>query len=83
MENLNQQSLRQAFTGLSSAHSVGGLVKKIMGLYPDLGTHQIIQVIRQATQARGPAAGDYASAEVVDEQKALQLAGEFVERLKL
>jgi hypothetical protein len=56
------------------APSVGGIVKKIMEINPELGVQEITQIIRLATRTQGSEAGDYASLEVVDEQKALALA---------
>ncbi len=67
----------------TSAHSVGSLVKKILVRYPDLGSHEMIQVIRKATRTRGVSAGEYASAEFVDEKIAMQLAADFVKNLKV
>jgi hypothetical protein len=66
----------------TSAHSVGSLVKKILAIYPDLGSHEIIQVIRQSTKTRSVSLGDSASAEYVDEQLAIELTHSLVKRLK-
>ncbi|MFL5814026.1 MAG: hypothetical protein ACJ763_10655 [Bdellovibrionia bacterium] len=56
------------------APSVGGLVKKIMEINPELGVREISQIIRQSTHAQGSEAGDYAALEIVDEAKAIELA---------
>ncbi len=56
------------------APSVGGLVKKIMEINPELGVQEITQIIRKATHSQGVEAGDYASMEIVDEQEALAIA---------
>lgn len=49
--------------------SVGSLTKKIMLINPDLGVHEIIWLIRQATGTHG-----VSNAEMVDEGLALELA---------
>jgi hypothetical protein len=61
---------------LHRAPSVGSLVKKIMEINPELGTQEIIQIIRQCTKTQGAGVGDYSSLEIVDEQQALKLAKE-------
>lgn len=57
--------------------SVGSLVKKMIAANPDLTTQEIIQAVRASMRTRQLAkeesAGDYASLEVVDEEKALAL----------
>ncbi len=61
---------------LYRAPSVGGLVKKIMEINPELGTAEVIAIIRKATQTRGGGSfGDgLGTLEVVDEAVALELA---------
>jgi hypothetical protein len=54
--------------------SVGGLVKKIMDINPELGIQEIVQLIRMATRSQGKMAGDYEAMEIVDEKQALALA---------
>ncbi len=54
--------------------SVGSITKKVVAINPVLTAQQVIQIIRGATRARGPLAGDFASAEHVDEAHALELA---------
>ena len=54
--------------------SVGSLTKKIMAINPDLGVQDIIWIIRESTRAQGKEGGEYALAEIVDEQQALDLA---------
>lgn len=56
------------------APSVGGLIKKITEINPELGVQEIAQIIRMATRTQGAAAGDYAALEVVDEKEALEIA---------
>jgi hypothetical protein len=58
---------------LLRAPSVGALVKKIISVNPELGTHEIIQMIRQSIQRRG-------QLEVIDEELALKLAKETLTR---
>jgi hypothetical protein len=61
-------------TLLHRAPSVGSLVKKILAVNPNLSAQQIIGIIRQATRTQGKLANEYASAEVVDEKLAMELA---------
>jgi hypothetical protein len=64
------------------APSVGGLVKKIMEINPELGVQEITQIVRRATRAQGAEAGDYAALEIVDEQMALALAKATLQKSK-
>jgi hypothetical protein len=59
---------------LHKTSSIGGIVKKIMAINPELGTAEIIALVRKATHTRGKEAGEYASLEIVDETLALELA---------
>jgi hypothetical protein len=56
--------------------SVGSVLKKIMAINPDLSAAQMIGLIRESlqTQAQSDIAGEFAQAEVVDEEKVLRLA---------
>lgn len=54
--------------------SVGSVVKKMMEVNPDLSVQQVISLIRQSIQTQGEGAKEFASAEFVDEQRALELA---------
>jgi hypothetical protein len=54
--------------------SVGSLIKKVMEINPELSAQDLIQIVRESIQTQGIAAGEFATAEVVDEEKALQLA---------
>jgi hypothetical protein len=54
--------------------SVGSLIKKIMAINPDLSAPQMIDIIRQSTRPQGGTGNEFASAEVIDEAKALLLA---------
>ncbi len=61
---------------LFSAPSVGSVTKKIVEINPDLTVQQIIGVIRQSTlrQTQPEEAGEFASIDVIDEPRALELA---------
>ena len=54
--------------------SVGGLIKKITTINPELSVPELIALIRQATRTQGGTSNEYASSEVVDEEFALELA---------
>jgi hypothetical protein len=54
--------------------SVGSVVKKALAINPDLNTPEIIALIRQATRVQGGEKNDFATAEVIDEEFALELA---------
>jgi hypothetical protein len=55
------------------APSVGSITKRILAINPDLGTSEIIGLVRQAIKPIG-VAGEFSSAEMIDEELALQLA---------
>jgi hypothetical protein len=54
--------------------SVGSLVKKLLEINPELMTSEMIEIIRQSVQTQGRTAGEFASAETVDVDKAVALA---------
>ncbi len=54
--------------------SVGGLIKKILSVNPDLGVSEIAAIIRQATVKRVDGNGEYGSTEIVDEKLAIEIA---------
>jgi hypothetical protein len=58
------------------APSVGSVLKKIMAINPDLSATEMIGLIRQSTEAQAQSgiAGEFAQAEVINEEKALRLA---------
>ncbi len=56
--------------------SVGSVTKKIIGINPNLSTHEIIDIVRRSIDPLGGLAGDFNSAEIVDEERALELARE-------
>lgn len=55
------------------APSAGAVIKKILEINPEMGTHEMIALVRACTSSRG-GVGQFASAEVIDEEKALRLA---------
>lgn len=61
---------------LHRAPSVGGITKKIMEINPNLGVKEIMDIVRRSVDPMGGLAGDFNSAEVLDEDRALQLARE-------
>ena len=57
--------------------SVGSILKKIMVINPDLTAPEYIDLIRQSVMAQsqaGLAAGEFAQAELIDEEKCIGLA---------
>jgi hypothetical protein len=54
--------------------SVGSLVKKVVEINPGLTTAEIIKMVRMSVRKLGDPAGEFSSAEIVDEQKVLELA---------
>jgi hypothetical protein len=55
------------------APSVGSITKRILEINPNLGTAEIIGLVRQAIKPIG-VAGEFSSAEMIDEELALRLA---------
>ncbi|MGZ3689596.1 MAG: hypothetical protein ACXWPM_06955 [Bdellovibrionota bacterium] len=60
--------------------SVGSVIKKVLAVNPDLGVTEIIELIKQSIAPQGDEAGEFATSEVVDEEKALRLARETLSR---
>lgn len=54
--------------------SVGSVVNKIIAINPDLGTQEIIAIVRAATQIREGDQSEFGLAETVDCERALELA---------
>jgi hypothetical protein len=54
--------------------SVGSLVKKLQDINPDLGTPELIHIIRSVTRTQGGHAHDFVKAQVVDENLAIEMA---------
>lgn len=59
---------------LHKAPSAGSIIKKIVTINPDLGTQDVIQIIKLSTELQSQAAGDFEGTEVINEAKALHLA---------
>ena len=60
--------------------SVGGVIKKMLAINPDLSAAQIIDFIKFSTikQPEPEAPGEFLQAELIDEENALRLARETV-----
>ena len=56
------------------APSAGAVIKKIHEINPQMSTHEMIELMRQCSRPRGETANEFASAEIIDEEKALRLA---------
>jgi hypothetical protein len=54
--------------------TVGSLIKKVIAVNPLLTAPELILIIRQSIEAQGAIAGEFSSAQVVNEEKALHLA---------
>lgn len=76
IEDLSEVELRQKVleANLHKAPSVGAVVNRILAINPELGAADVMAIVREATSRRGAEAGDFASAEVIDEPRALELA---------
>jgi hypothetical protein len=57
-----------------AAPSVGGVIKKMLQINPELGADEMIGFIKQSLGSQGGARNDFASAEAIDEERALGLA---------
>lgn len=56
------------------APSVGSITKKIIDINPDLSAKAVMEIVRRSIDPLGGFAGEFSSAEVVDEARALELA---------
>ena len=56
------------------APAVGAVIKKMMALNPALSAMDMIEIIRESTILQGSLAGEFASVQTIDEEKALRLA---------
>jgi Zn-dependent protease with chaperone function len=76
IEDLSEAELRTKVleANLHKAPSVGAIVNQILAINPDLLASDVMQIVRSATSRRGESAGDFASAEVIDIPRALELA---------
>ncbi len=54
--------------------SVGSLVKKVLEINPDLGVREISSLIRQSILKPAQESVDFASGEIVDEKRVMELA---------
>ncbi|MBC7692949.1 MAG: hypothetical protein H7222_14395 [Methylotenera sp.] len=54
--------------------SVGGVTKKLMAINPNLGVQAIVHIIRQCVSVQGDPMGEFMMTEVIDENKAIELA---------
>ena len=76
IEDLSESELRQKVleAHLHRAPSVGGVVNQILAINPNLLAAEVMDIVRSATRSRGASAGDFATAEVIDIPRALELA---------
>lgn len=83
MVNLMSSATHEVIqSGTRPAHipapSVGGVIKKMLAINPDLGADQMIAFIKSSMRTQGgPHANgrdDFASAEIIDVSQALELA---------
>jgi hypothetical protein len=65
---------------LNRSPSVGAVVKKMLEINPDLGAQEITKIVKQAIHLQGGIANEFAEAEVIDEEKALELARQTLRR---
>ena len=61
---------------LLRASSVGRLTNQILEINPNLGTREIIEMIRQCTVRREGSIEEFGAVEVIDEQAVLTLAAQ-------
>ena len=54
--------------------SVGSVVKKIVDLHPELTAKEVTAIVRECLAPQGGVSNEFASAEVINEAKALRLA---------
>ncbi len=76
IEDLTPAELRQKVleANLHRAPSVGGVVNQILAINPALSAEAVMQIVRSASHRRGESAGDFASVDVIDVPRALELA---------
>jgi hypothetical protein len=60
--------------------SIGRVVKKLLEINPHFMTSELIDIIRQCTRRQGGLASEFAGAEVIDEEQAIRLAKESLDR---
>jgi hypothetical protein len=54
--------------------SVGSIVKKMIAINPELGTADLIELVRMASEKPQAELGEFSSIEVINEKKAIALA---------
>ncbi len=54
--------------------SIGGIIKKVMAINPELTVQDMIDLIKQSVLAQGAVANEFSTAQVIDEAKVLKLA---------
>lgn len=54
--------------------SVGSLVKKLMAINPELSAQDLIRIVKESVRTQGEEVGEFATAEVIDDAKALAMA---------
>ena len=54
--------------------SVGSVVKKMIAINPDLGTSDLIELVRMATEKSSDESGEFSSIDLINEEKAIRLA---------
>lgn len=82
MVNLESSATKEIVQGTRPSHipapSVGGVIKKMLAINPDLSADELIGFIKSSIRTQGgPNANgrdDFASAEIIDEQRALDQA---------
>lgn len=60
--------------------SVGSVIKKLMDAHPELTATEMTSIVRQSMITQGDDAGEFAGTEVIDEARALRLAGTLAAR---
>ena len=63
-------------TSVLHAPSVGGVIKKIMAINPELSAQDMIKIIRKSVYRKGGMTDGFDKIELGDEGQALQLARE-------
>lgn len=58
---------------LHRAPSVGAIIKKMMVINPELSAQEMIEFVRQSIETQGQDSGEFALAEMINEEKALEL----------
>ena len=59
--------------------SVGGVVKKILKIYPELDINDLIAVVKSSIYVQDETKGEFERVEIIDEERALKLAKTLVD----